>query len=78
VPGVPMTPTRPPRVAAAAARAPGSTTPWTGTGRASRSAGSATAEAVLQATTRRSIPSSRRKRALRSEYWVTVSADLVP
>ena len=67
---VPMTPMRPLRLARAAARAPGSTTPSTGTGKASRSAGSATAEAVLQATTSISMPWPARKRALFSEYWV--------
>ena len=73
-----MTPMRPARDARAAARAPGSTTPTTGTDSSARSAGSATADAVLQATTRRSIPCRARKRAFRSEYCVTVSADFVP
>ncbi len=73
-----MTPINPVRLARAATRAPGSTTPMIGTESSARSAGSATAEAVLQATTRRSMPCRARNRALRSEYWVTVSADFVP
>ncbi len=46
-----MTPTCPLRVAATAARAPGSMTPMTGTLSSSSSFGMARAEAVLQATT---------------------------
>ena len=61
-----------------AARAPGSTTPSTGTGSASRNAGRATADAVLHATTSRSTWRATRKRALRSEYCVTTSGDFVP
>jgi hypothetical protein len=56
-----MTPMRPPRVAATAAVAPGSTTPMTGSGCSERSASSAWAVAVLQATTTAFTPSSRRK-----------------
>jgi hypothetical protein len=44
-----MTPMWPSRVAASALAAPGSTAPITGTGLAASSAGSAVAEAVLQA-----------------------------
>ena len=75
---VPSTPTLPDRVARAAARAPGSTTPRTGTSKASRSAGNATADAVLQATTSISTPCATSTRPLRTEYWVTTSGDLVP
>src|SRR5919197_280741 len=73
-----MTPMRPERDARAAARAPGSTTPSTGIARAARSEGSATAEAVLHATTRRSISRATRNRAFRSEYCVTTSGDFEP
>ncbi len=49
MPSVPITPTRRPDDAASALSAPGSTAPITGTGLAAISAGSAWAEAVLQA-----------------------------
>jgi hypothetical protein len=48
-------------VALTAARAPGSTTPTTGSGSSSRSTESAWAVAVLQATTTALTPWSRRK-----------------
>ncbi len=67
VPGVPMTPTPPPRVRRSAARAPGAMTPSTGTGSAADSAGSATAEAVLHATTSSLMPRSSRNSAFFSE-----------
>ena len=51
VPGVPITATWPVFVTFAAACAPGMITPITGMGSAASSAGRATAEAVLQATT---------------------------
>jgi hypothetical protein len=51
VPGVPTTPTLPEGLTRAAARAPGSMTPTTGMPSEERSAGNATEEAVLQATT---------------------------
>ena len=66
VPSVPITPTTPDRVVLAALRAPGRITPTTGTFSSSSRAGRATAEAVLQATTKSLIPRSTRKRALLS------------
>jgi hypothetical protein len=63
VPGVPRTPTTPERVRAAACWAPGSMTPTTGMLRLERNAGRATAEAVLQATTRSFTSSEVRKAA---------------
>ena len=50
VPTVPITPTRPLRVAGTSACAPGSITPITGTGISSTRSSSAAAAAVLQAT----------------------------
>ena len=50
VPTVPITPTRPDRVACTSARAPGSITPSTGTGSSAASSPSPAAAAVLQAT----------------------------
>ena len=73
-----MTPIRPLFDTRAATPAPGSTTPRTGMFSSARSAGRATAEAVLQATTRRSMSQRESTRALRSAYWVTVEGDLVP
>ena len=57
-----MTPIRPERVAASALAAPGSTAPITGTGEAAASAGSAFADAVLQAISTSLTPRSSRKR----------------
>jgi hypothetical protein len=57
----------PPRVAASALVAPGSTAPMTGTGLAATSAGNAIADAVLQATRISSTPRSSRKRWQASE-----------
>ena len=51
MPTVPITPTRPERVAGTSARTPGSITPTTGTPVAACSSSSAAAAAVLQATT---------------------------
>jgi hypothetical protein len=63
VPSVAITAMRRLRVAATAARAPGSITPITGTGAsASASGASATAEAVLQAITTIFTPSAIRSR----------------
>ena len=67
VPGVPTTPTFPERLTRAAARAPGSMTPTTGMASVARSAGSATDEAVLQATTRSFTSCPVRNAAFRSE-----------
>jgi hypothetical protein len=50
-----------------AARAPGAITPTTGTGSAADRAGSATAVAVLHATTSSLMPRSMRKAAFFSE-----------
>jgi hypothetical protein len=59
---------RPLALAAQAARAPGSMTPITGrSGKRSRSAGSAVADAVLQATTSALMPRSTRPSAARTE-----------
>ena len=51
VPTVPITPTLPLCVTRTSARAPGSTTPITGTGKVLANTSRATAAAVLQATT---------------------------
>ena len=67
MPGVPTTPTLPDRLTRAAARAPGSMTPTTGMAREARSAGSATDEAVLQATTSSFTSWAVRNVAFRSE-----------
>jgi hypothetical protein len=61
VPMVPITPMLPEREVCTAARAPGSTTPMTGTGSSALSTGSACAVAVLQATTIALTPCSWRK-----------------
>jgi hypothetical protein len=63
VAAVPMTPITRLRVARQAASAPGPMTPTTGTGSSRRSAGSATADMVLQATTSALMPRRSRKRA---------------
>ena len=73
-----MTPTLRFRVAATAARAPGSITPITGTSVEARSVSSATADIVLHATTRSFTPVSRRNFAFSSVYCETTVADLVP
>jgi hypothetical protein len=73
-----MTPTRPLRVRATAARAPGSITPTIGSAKRSSSARSATADAVLHATTRSLMPRATRKSTFSMLYRVTVSADFVP
>jgi len=59
-PSVPITPTLPVRVARVAASTPASITPQTGTAQRPASLGSATADAVLHATTTPSTPSPHR------------------
>ncbi len=78
VAAVPMTPMTPFRVARQATSAPGPMTPTTGIAADSRSAGSATADIVLQATTSAFTPRRVRNRAPSRAYRVTVSSDLVP
>ena len=75
---VAITPTWPLCVRRAAARAPDSITPTTGTSSSSASRGSASAEAVLHATTIAFAPRSIRKWAISREKRVTVSCDLLP
>ena len=65
--GVPTTPTLPDGLTRAAARAPGSMTPTTGMPSDARSAGNATDEAVLQATTSSFTSWEVRNAAFRSE-----------
>ncbi len=67
MPWVPITPTRPERVFAAAVSAPGATTPITGIESCRCSVGSAAALAVLQATTSSLMSRSTRNAELISE-----------
>jgi hypothetical protein len=78
VPAVPMTPIRPLDVAPTAARTPGSITPTTGTSKSCSSCGTASAEAVLHATTTILTPRPSRNRTFSREKRSTVSALLVP
>jgi len=75
---VPITPTIPVLVAFAAAMAPGSMTPTTGTLLYSLRAGMLTEEAVLQAATRSLMPFPSRNAASSRENLMTVSGDLDP
>jgi hypothetical protein len=78
VASVPMTPIFLVLVAAAAARAPGSSTPMTGSGNSRFTASRLMADAVLQATTSILISWDRRNCVFSKLYRVTVSADRMP
>ena len=79
VPTVPMTPTLLLCVTRTSARAPGSTTPTTGTGISRSSSSSATEAAVLHATTISLTPKSlTRLQANSRAYPRTSSAGLLP
>jgi hypothetical protein len=75
---VPMTPILPERVARAAAWAPASTTPITGSEVARRSASTATADEELHATTNILIRWWDKKRSASSESRMTAEGDLLP
>ena len=78
VPAVPMTPTLLRVVALAAARAPGSMTPMTGSGARARRSSSACAVAVLQAITTALTPWPTSQSRISREYRRTVSGDFGP
>ena len=78
VASVPMTPILFFFVAAAAAFAPGSITPTTGTGNVLRTASRLTDDAVLQAMTSILISLAERNLVFSKEYLVTVSGERMP
>lgn len=78
MPSVPITPMHRPAANRTASAAVGSTTPMTSTGAIRAIASSATAEAVLQATTRIFGSNRSRKAASCKANSRTVSGDLMP